>query len=359
MNWLTQSLYQAFVMFWATFWALVVGFAISGALQVYARRDQMSRAFGDTNLRSVTIATLFGAASSSCSYAAAAAGRSAVARGAALVPALAFMFASTNLVVELGALLWLLMGWQFVLAEVAGSIVLIGTMWLLVKFFMPKSVMEAARRNAEVAVADAHCCHGDGEDSAVPTSGLRGLASAFVADWQMLWKEILAGFVIAGFLTALVPPAWWRAMFVQHGPIAFRMIENAMVAPFIAAASFICSCGNIPLASVLWSNGISFGGVISFIYADLIVVPLVIIYAKYYGARAALYITAILYASMVIAGLVIDLAFSAFGLIPKEIPVHATDHMMLAWNYTTWLDIAAAFAAVVFFYLHLSRSRAP
>src|SRR5438270_2495144 len=372
MHWLSLGLYHALAMLWATFWALVLGFTISGVLQVFVGKEQISRAFGQTNLKSVSFATGLGAASSSCSYAAVAAARSAMQQGAALIPALAFMFASTNLVIELGAVLWVLMGWQFVFAEILGALMLILIMWLLIRLFLPKTLETQIRqRAANQTHENGHCHH---EPPPSPGSGATGehefatanpsvggheiskwtrVAHAFVRDWSMLWKEILGGFLIAGFLATLVPHDWWEGLFLQTGPPVVRVIENALVGPIIAMISFVCSVGNIPLASLLWSHGISFGGVISFIYADLIVIPIIIIYAKYYGARAAAWITGIFYASMVLAGIVIDLVFSGLGLIPQgSRPPSAVEHAHVIWNYTSWLDVAAAIFAVWLLFLH-------
>jgi uncharacterized membrane protein YraQ (UPF0718 family) len=296
-----------------------------------------------------------GAASSSCSYAAAAAARSAVQQGAALLPALAFMFASTNLVMELGAMIWVLMGWQFVLAEVVGAFVLIACMWLLAKLIFPKDLEREAREKAQHEVEQAGCCSHDTVES--QTNRLTAMAYAFVMDWRMLWKEITLGFLIAGFLATLVPLEWWKFLFIESGPRPLRLLENAAVGPLIAIPSFICSCANIPLANLLWRSGISFGGVISFIYADLLVVPLLIIYVKYYGLRVAAYITAIFYVSIVIAGIVVDLIFSTAGLIPQSPPLeHAMSHEMITWNYTSWLEIIAGIGFAVFIFLYL-RSR--
>ena len=302
-----MGLYHGLAMFWETLWALVLGFGISAALQVFVSKEKMTRLFGQTNLKTMLLATGLGAASSSCSYAAVAAGRSAFQRGAALTVALAFMFASTNLVVELGAVLWLLMGWHFVLAEIIGAFVLIGLMWLFMSIFFPKNLEQEARNHAENVTEG--CGHDHPPSVAAATSGEAGaveskwtrLANAFWMDWAMLWKEIIGGFLIAGFLAALVPADWWKALFLNSGPDWLRLIENAAVGPIVALASFVCSVGNIPLASLLWANGISFGGVISFIYGDLIVIPIILIYRKYFGGRAALYITIVLYLSMVVA----------------------------------------------------------
>jgi uncharacterized membrane protein YraQ (UPF0718 family) len=373
MGWLWLSLYHAFAMLWATFWALVLGFTISGVLQVFVSKEQMSRAFGRTNLGSVSLATGLGAASSSCSYAAVAAARSAIRQGAALVPALAFMFASTNLVIELGAVLWVLMGWQFVVAEVFGAFVLIFIMWLLIRAFLPKNIETEIRAGVANQQPDRAChsphsphlphCHSKDSGAEVAAASSSGraeqqgrwtrVAHAFVGDWAMLWKEILGGFVIAGFLATLVPHDWWKALFLQSGPAVVRSIENALVGPTVAMLSFVCSVGNIPLASLLWAHGISFGGVISFIYADLIVIPIIIIYAKYYGVRAAAWITAIFYASMVLAGIIVDLVFSALGLIPQGArPPSAVEHAHIIWNYTSWLDLIALIFAVWLLILH-------
>jgi uncharacterized membrane protein YraQ (UPF0718 family) len=374
MDWLWLSLYHALAMLWATFWALVLGFAISGVLQVFVSKEQMSRAFGQTNLKSVLLATGLGAASSSCSYAAVAAARSAMQQGAAVVPALAFMFASTNLVIELGAVLWALMGWQFVLAEIFGAFILIIVMWLMIRLFLPKNLETEVRIRTHGIVQGANHCHHPASSGPAVAGGLKlaatipsaggdeggkwaRVAHAFVMDWSMLWKEILGGFLIAGFLATLIPHGWWEALFLQSGPPMLRVIENALVGPIIAMFSFVCSVGNIPLASLLWSHGSSFGGVISFIYADLIVIPIIIIYAKYYGVRAAAWITGIFYVSMVLAGIIVDLIFNALGLIPQgPRPASAVEHAHIIWNYTSCLDVVAVVFTAWLLFLHFRSS---
>ena len=343
-------------MFWETLWALVLGFGISAALQVFVTKERMTQLLGRAGLREMLLATGFGAASSSCSYAAASIGRSAFQKGAALIPALAFMFASTNLVIELGAVLWLLMGWRFVLAEVIGAFVLIGVMWLLMSIFFPKRLEQDARTEASARDGD-HCHHGEHEQEQEKGKWTR-LANAFWTDWLMLWKELVAGFLIAGFLAVLVPADWWKALFIETGSTSLRLIENAAVGPIIAILSFVCSVGNIPLASLLWANGISFGGVISFIYADLLVIPLILIYRKYFGGRATFYIVVIFYASMVSAGVIVDLLFAALNLIPQgERPISPIEHATFSWNYTTWLDLAAIAVAGWFLLLKMRRER--
>ncbi|HST30770.1 MAG TPA: permease [Chthoniobacterales bacterium] len=362
-TWLWMGVYHAAAMLWETLWALVLGFGISAALQIFVSKDRMTRLLGRAGLSEILLAIGFGAASSSCSYAAASIGRSAFQKGAALVPALAFMFASTNLVIELGAVLWLLMGWKFLLAETVGSFVLIGVMWLLMSIFFPRKLEEEARQHS--TTEEEHCCHGG--HSASHSNGVTSdhpqkwgrLANAFWADWLMLWKELAAGFLIAGFLAALVPPDWWKALFIETGAPMLRLIENAAVGPIIAILSFVCSVGNIPLASLLWENGISFGGVIAFIYADLLVIPLILIYRKYFGGRATFYIVIIFYASMVVAGIVVDLLFAALNLIPQgQRPLSPIEHATFSWNYTTWLDFVAIGVALGLWALKMRSDRA-
>lgn len=361
MTWIWNAFYHALTMFWETLWALVLGFLISAALQVFISKEQMTRLLGRVGLREMLIATGYGAASSSCSYAAVAIGRSAFRKGAALVPSLAFMFASTNLVVELGAVLWLLMGWRFVLAEAVGAFVLIGVMWLLMTIFFPKKLEAEARDLASDGQEQSGCGH-DHEHEAKSEHDTRSkgvaVAQAFWMDWQMLWKEIIGGFLIAGLISALVPPDWWKALFIENGSASLRLVENAIVGPIIAILSFVCSIGNIPLASLLWSYGISFGGVISFIYADLLVIPIILIYRKYFGGRATLYIVVIFYVSMVAAGIIVDLIFAALGLIPTgSRPPSLVEHATIGWNYTTWLDLISIALALLLLFLKTGQDR--
>jgi uncharacterized membrane protein YraQ (UPF0718 family) len=365
MNWLWHSLYAAAVMLWETLWALVLGFGLSAFLQVFFRKEQITKQFGRAGLREVALATFLGAVSSSCSYAATATAKTFFKKGAALVPTLAFMFASTNLVLELGFILWILLGWTFLFAEVVGAFVLIGVMWLLVKLTLPKGLEEIARAHDGGAVKS--CCHCEEPEMELDEESFKQkirrpeawahVADAFVMDALMLWKEMLVGFLVAGLLMVVVPDDWWKNLFISQGAGSVRLVENTIVGSLIGVASFACSCGNIPLASVLWSGGIGFGGVISFIYADLIIIPLILIYRKYYGAKAALYITAILFVSMVSAGIIVDLLFGAFGLIPAIRPASAIAEASFQWNYTTWLDFAAILLCGWLVWLHFKKRK--
>lgn len=346
-------------MFWEVLWALVLGFAISGIMQVFISKERITEEFGQTNLRSVGLATAFGAASSSCSYAAVAAAKTAFKKGAALVPTLAFMFASTNIVFELGIVLWILLGWRFVLAEFVGAFVLIGVMWLLIRVTLPKGLEQEARDHPEEGgAAHDHSMSAEGKtlgEKLRSRQNWTNVAHAFAMDWRMLWRELLIGFLIAGFLSVLVPNHIWQSLFLSHRTGPLRLVENAVVGPLVAVASFVCSVGNIPLASILWSGGISFGGVAAFIYGDLIVVPLIVIYKKYYGWRMALYITSIMFVSMVVAGLVVDLLFIALHLVPTgPRPPSAVSRAMFRWDYNTYLDGAALLVAAVLAYAHFT-----
>jgi uncharacterized membrane protein YraQ (UPF0718 family) len=351
MHLIFTGFYQAAAMLWEILWALVLGFAISAVLQVFVSKETMVRAFGSNGLRPVLLAMAFGAASSSCSYAAAAATNTVFKKGAAFIPAIAFMIASTNLVVELGMVLWILMGWRFVLAEAVGAFVMVGIVWLIFAIHRPSKLIDAARAHEDMD-EEGGCCHHHHEEGA-EKSKLIQVADAFVMDWSMLWKEILVGVLIAGFFMVLVPASAWQALFVSHGSHPVRLVENALLGPLVALASFVCSVGNIPLASLLWSSGATFGGVIAFLYGDLIVLPLIVAYRKYYGWPAAIYITLVLYASMALAGIVVDLVFAGLGLIPAgERGPSAMAKAGFAWNYSTWLDLLAIVIGTALFSLH-------
>jgi uncharacterized membrane protein YraQ (UPF0718 family) len=366
MSWVFQGLYETALMLWQTLWALVLGYTLSALLQVFVRQEQMTKHFGRASLRSMGWATFLGAVSSSCSYAATGAAKTAFKKGAALPVALAFMFASTNLVVELSAVLWVLMGRLFVLAEFVGAFVLIATMWALVRLTLPKGLEEEARQHSSKEEEGMMLGHADSEEDTRPfrekiksRSSWRAVAGAFQMDVAMVWKELLIGFLIAGFLMVLVPNALWQTLFISQAPSGLRLVENALVGPVIAMGSFVCSVGNIPLAGWLWSNGISFGGVVSFIYADLIVLPIILIYRKYYGGRAALYITGVMYVTMVVSGIAVDLLFSGLGLVPHGArPPSPMQMAHFSLDYTTWLNLAALPIAGWLFWVHLSRSEA-
>jgi uncharacterized membrane protein YraQ (UPF0718 family)/YHS domain-containing protein len=317
---------DAFLMAWAVWWALVLGFAISAIVQAWVPRERIANTLGGSGLRSVSLATGLGAASSSCSYAAIAIAKSLFQKGASSASALAFQFSSTNLVFELGIVIWVLIGWQFTLAEFFGGLVLIAAMTLLLRLFVSKRLEVQARAHAQQADTG-HQHHSARTQMTLrrrllSASAWSDVAHNFRNDWRMVWKEVLLGFLLAGFIGQL-PDSFFNALFITHAPAAVRLIENAIVGPVLAILSFVCSVGNVPLAAVLWSGGIGFSGVIAFIFADLIVLPIVQIYRKYYGDAYALRIVALMFVTIVIAALVVDVVFGGLGLIPHARPSHA------------------------------------
>src|SRR4051812_18527181 len=346
-----DGFWNAFLMAWEVWWALVLGFAISAIVQAWVPRSRIQSALAGDGARPVGFATLLGAASSSCSYAAIAIAKSLFQKGASAVSALAFQFASTNLVWELGLVLWVLIGWQFALAEFVGGLVMIGLMWALARTFVPARVEGEAREHARAADSG-HQHHAAGEamswrERLTSMSAWSDVAHNFRGDWQMLWREITLGFVIAGFV-ALLGDDVFNALFLTDAPAAVQVIWGAFVGPVIAVLSFVCSVGNVPLAAVLWSGGLSFAGVLAFLFADLIVLPIVAIYRKYYGWSFALRIVALMYVTMVTAALVVHLAFGALDLIPATRPSESDVFGSIEVDYKLWLNLLgfAIFAAL-------------
>jgi uncharacterized membrane protein YraQ (UPF0718 family) len=341
-----DGLWNAVLMAWEVWWALVLGFLISAIVQARVPRERIQAAMAGDGLRPVATATGLGAASSSCSYAAIAIAKSLFQKGASATAALSFQFASTNLVWELGLVLWVLIGWQFALAEYVGGLVMIGLMWALLRVFVSRRAEEDAR---------VHAGGGEEDHSHHHHHGVADIAGSFRSDWRMLYKEILAGFLMAGFI-ALLGDDFFNGLFLLDAPSAVQVVWGALIGPVIAVLSFVCSVGNVPLAAVLWSGGISFAGVMAFIFADLIVLPIVLAYRKYYGTAFALRITALMYVTMVLAALVVDLVFGGLGLIPATRPSTEDVFGTIEVDYKLALN---AVATVVFVALFAVRSRAP
>jgi uncharacterized membrane protein YraQ (UPF0718 family) len=344
-----HGLRDAFLMFWEVWWALVLGFAISAVVQARVPRERVERSLGGRGARSVAYATGLGAASSSCSYAAVAIAKSIFQKGASAASALAFQLASTNLVWELGLVLWVLIGWQFTLAEYVGGIVMIVLLTLLLRLLVSRGDEERARAHAQQADAGHHHHHGGGDGIWVR------VAQSFRHDWQMLWKEIATGFLLAGFVAQL-GNGFFEALFLRHAPAPLPAIENVIVGPVIAMLSFVCSVGNVPLAAVLWSGGSTFAGVLAFLFADLIVLPILAIYRKYYGTRFAVRITIAMFIAMAVAALITSAVFGWLGAIPAgPRPTRADIFGTLSVNYKLVLNILATLAFVALLWL----SRAP
>lgn len=344
-----RGLADGWWMFWQTLWALVLGFTLSGVVQAFVSRARMQQALGDHRPGTLAKAGFFGAVSSSCSYAATALAKTLFARGADFTAAQAFMFASTNLVVELGVVLWLLLSWQFAVAEFVGGALMILLLGVVVPRVVPTSEAERLRRDLD-SVQSEH----SGNDRSPRWADAVGYT---ISDLTMLRRELVIGFVVAGFADALVPMSFWRSLFATgHG--AWSSLENVLLGPFLAVISFVCSIGNVPLAAALWSGGISFGGVISFVFADLISLPLLFIYRKYYGTRVTLRLLAVFWATMSIAGLVTEGLFHLAQLTPAAPAGNRTvgiDDFGL--NATTILDFVAL-ASFAWLYVFYRRSRA-
>jgi uncharacterized membrane protein YraQ (UPF0718 family) len=340
--------------FWKAGWAFVLGYAVSGMIQAFVPKARLTRHMGDPGFTSVSLATGFGAASSSCSFAALAAARSLVLKGAHFVAAVAFMFASTNLVIELGVLILIFLGWQFLAAEIIGGLLLIAISSVLIRATYPKSWMEEARAKVENDAPPEEEDF-DWKKRIRSRSGWHLVGHKFVMDWKMVWEEIVIGFTVAGFVAVLVPAAFWGAIFLMDAgdtvPGWLVVLENAAVAPLVAAATFIGSMGNIPLATVLNANGVLFAGIMGFIYSDLMVPPLVAINAKYYGRRVAFYIAGVMWVSIVITATILHWLFAVLGITPESSrAVHEVSRF--AVDYTFWLNLAMAILAVVMVWLH-------
>jgi uncharacterized membrane protein YraQ (UPF0718 family) len=349
-----NALRMAFLMGWEILWPLVLGFALSGIVQAVVTKGEMSRLLPDSSARTILIASGLGAASSSCSYVAIALARSLFRKGADFIAAMAFEFASTNLVLELGIILWVLMGWQFTLAEFIGGPVMIVLLVLLLRRAMTPALLAQARAQAERGIAgrmeghaamDMSLSGGSILTRALSQRGFTAISHFYVMDWASIWIEIVGGLLIAGALAAWVPYAFWTSLFLSQDPVWSKVV-GPLIGPMVAVISFVCSVGNVPLAAVLWSGGISFGGVVAFLFADLIVLPILNIYRKYYGLRVAMLLLVLFYAAMAVAGYVVELAFGVFGLVPGERRMQILQ-LGVSWNYTTVLNIVALAVSAV------------
>ncbi|MCB2193543.1 MAG: permease [Deltaproteobacteria bacterium] len=340
--------------FWKAGWAFVLGYFISSVIQAFVPKARLTPHMGGSGAGSVSLATIFGAISSSCSFAALATARALVLKGASFVAAVAFMFASTNLVIELGILIMIFLGWQFLAAEVVGGVVLIIVSRFIIRLTQPKGWFEAAREKVEQESPPEEDDF-DWRKRLASRQGWRMVGNTFGGEWAMVWEEILIGFTIAGLVAAVVPAQVWNAVFlsdyVHGGQAGFLVVlENALLAPFVAAATFIGSMGNIPLATVLNASGVMFAGIMGFIYSDLMVPPLVSVNAKYYGWRVALYIAAVMYVSIVITAMLLHYGFALLGITPHS--AHRVEQVtQFAFDYTFWMNLGAVALVGLTFWL--------
>jgi uncharacterized membrane protein YraQ (UPF0718 family) len=342
-------------MTWEITWALILGFGLSAVIQAVVRKSTIVRLLGDDRPRTLALATSFGAASSSCSYAAVALARALFRKGASFTAAMAFEIASTNLVIELGVILALLMGWQFTLAEFTGGPVMIVLLAVLFRLLLTERLLREARTQAERGIAGSMEGHaamdmsvrrpGSFASRLFSGDGFTSVAHVFVMEWAAIIRDLVVGLFVAGAIAAWVPDSFWRAFFIAGHPLAAK-VWGPVIGPVVAVVSFVCSIGNVPLAVVLWKGGISFGGVAAFIFADLIILPILNIYRKYYGPRMALFLLGTFCATMVAAGYVVELIFGGLGLIPDPARAKIPDQGV-SWDYTTWLNIVFGVLAAV------------
>jgi uncharacterized protein len=334
-------------MTWEITWALILGFALSAVIQAVVRRSTVVRLLGDARPRTLAVAAGLGAASSSCSYAAVALARALFRKGADFTAAMAFEIASTNLVIELGVILALLMGWQFTLAEFVGGPLMIVFLAVLFRLFVRDRLLREARQQADRGLAGSMEGHAamdmsvqrDGSFTRrlFSADGFTAVSHVFVMEWAAIIRDLVIGLLVAGAIAAWVPDSFWSGFFFAGHPLAAKL-WGPLVGPAVAVISFVCSVGNVPLAVVLWKGGISFGGVVAFIFADLIIAPILNIYRKYYGAKMALVLLGTFYAAMAAAGYVIEAVFGGLGLIPGRASARIPDQGV-SWDYTTWLNI--------------------
>jgi uncharacterized membrane protein YraQ (UPF0718 family) len=342
-----HALTMAFAMGWQILWPLILGFILSGIVQAVVSHGEMRRLLPDDRPRSIAIALGLGAASSSCSYVAVALARSVFRKGANFTAAMAFELASTNLVLELTIIIIVLMGWQFALAEFVGAPIMVAVMVLLFRLFLSPRLLREAKEQTDRGLSGRMEGHAE-MDMAVTEGGSlwqritsdegrTAISHYFVMDWAAIWMDIVGGLLIAGALAAWVPQEFWQSFFLTDHPLLAKL-WGPLIGPLVAVVAFVCSVGNIPLAAVLWNSGISFGGVIAFIFADLIVLPILDIYRKYYGLRMTGFLTATFYVAMAAAAFIVEAAFGALGLIPEERKAQVVE-AAVTWNYTTWLNI--------------------
>ena len=349
-----QALFTSFSMFWEILWPLILGFTLSAIIQSLVSHQAIAKTLGCDGPKCLTFASLFGIASSSCSYAAVALARSIFQKGASFTSSMAFELASTNLVIELGIILIVLMGWQFAAAEFVGGILMVILIGLIFHFTLTPELVHMARTQAEKgrigrmeghATMDMSVSRGPFLSRLFSGRGFTAVSHNFVMEWAAVWTDIVLGLLIAGALAAWVPNSFWQAFFFSNNP-SIAKIEGPLIGPLVAIISFVCSVGNVPLAAVLWKGGISFGGVVSFIFADLITLPILDIYRKYYGWKVMGYILLTFYATMVVAGYIVEFLFGALGIIPQNRNVVAITEG-IQWNYTTILNIIFLMLAAV------------
>ena len=343
---ITHALQMTGIMAWEILWALCLGFILSAIIEAVVSKEHVSKLLPDSSAKTIVVASVLGAASSSCSYAATALARSLFRKGADFIAAIAFQFASTNLVIELSVLLAALLGWRFMAAEFVGGPIMIALVVIFLRATLKPRIIEAARKQAERgligrmeghAAMDMSLHTGTFWQKLTSAKGYTATTHYYWMDWYSLWPDIAGGLLISGILAAWVPQHFWQGFFLVGHPMLAKL-WGPFVGPLVAVLSFVCSVGNVPLAAVLWNGGISFGGVIAFLFADLIILPILNIYRKYYGLKVAALLFGAFYAAMALSALAVEALFGALHLIPTERNVQIMQES-IRWNYTSVLNI--------------------
>lgn len=359
----SEAVLTSLSFFWKALWAFILGYIVSSAIQVFVTRERMKQTMGEAGEGSVALGTFFGFISSSCSFAALATTKSLFKKGAGFIPSLAFLLASTNLVIELGFIIAIFLGWQFVVGEYVGGILLILLMWLLVRFTRPDSLIKKVRRRLERRESDQAT---DSED--IPNwqekiktlEGWREVARHYFMEWKMVWKDVTVGFTIAGIIAVFVPPTFFQTLFMgsaEEGYTFLSLLQNTIVGPIAAFFTFIGSMGNVPLAAVLFNSGVSFAGVMAFLFSDLVVFPVIRINAKYYGWKMALYILGIFLAALVGTALLMHYGFSFLGLLPEAAQSTSAESQRFAIDYTFFLNLIFLGITGFFGWLHFGKAK--
>lgn len=332
-------------LFWMAFWAFAFGYLISSMIQVFVTRKRMQKAMGASGLKSITLGTFFGFISSSCSFAALSATRAIFSKGAGFIPSMAFLLASTNLVIELGIVIAVFLSWQFVVGEYVGGLLLILFMWVLVKLTLPKQWEDRARQLAlKLKEDESNQKPQPWRKLIVSKQGWLRVAKQYLMEWKMVWKDVTIGFTVAGIIAAFVPKAFFETLFIgsaSDDPAFWQIILQTLVGPVAAFFTFIGSMGNIPLAAVLFSNGVSYAGIMAFIFSDLVVFPVLRIQAKYYGWKMAIYILLVFLIVLVLTALVLHFSLAFMGFLPQPGQVkQVADRTFFAVDYTLFFNVS-------------------
>ncbi|QCW98741.1 permease [Aggregatimonas sangjinii] len=351
-----EAAYTTTGFFWMALWAFILGYIISSMIQIFVTEKRMQKAMGDNEGKSVLLGTFFGFISSSCSFAALASTKSIFKKGASFVSSIAFLLASTNLVIELGILISIFLGWQFVVGEYAGGILLIGISWVLIRIINPKKLIENARKNLEGQENDEMDDAKNWKKQIQQENSWARVAKKYKMEWQMVWKDVTVGFTIAGIVAAFVPDSFFETLFINSGQgntdfTFLEILEHIVVGPVAAFLTFIGSMGNIPLAALLFGKGVSFAGVMAFIFSDLVVFPVLRINAKYYGWKMSFFILFLLFTALVGTALALHYSFDLLGILPDPSRVKIQDSEFFKIDYTFYLNIA--FLAISAYLIYL------